>query len=273
MNESHILQYIDKDSFVHRMDGLSKFLWLLVVAIGMLTFRSLISGAVMLLLMLVLALVGAKISPRRLVKSSPIIFGVGLMLGLFHSVVQAGNPVLTIIGPISIKDQGIIIGLSYFFRISVVVFASYMLIWTTNIQELMVGLVKLGIPYKFAFGVFISLRFLPIIQQEVDAVKAAHVIRGHAKGSQLTRRFKLWQRYIFTVMVNGLRKAEFCATAAQLRGFGTSQVRSFYKPFHWTTSGVGLLAFYLVLIVGLKVFERLGMADLIPSLTRDISTF
>jgi len=67
------------------------------------------------------------------------------------------------------------------------------LIWTTNIQQLMVGLVKIGIPYRFAFGVFTALRFLPIIQREVAAVKAAHSIRGHTKASQLGRRFQLWR--------------------------------------------------------------------------------
>ena len=218
MDENPGLQYINIDSPVHRMDGLSKFLWLMVVAIGMLTFRSLPSGAVMLVLIFLVAFVGARIPLRNVLKGAPVIFGVGLLLGIFHAVVQEGNPIFTL-GPISIKDQGLVIGLSYFFRIAVVVFASYLLIWTTNIQQLMVGLVKIGIPYRFAFGLFTALRFLPIIQREVNAVKAAHSIRGHAKVSQLNRRFQLWRRYVFTVMVNGLRKAEYCATAAQLRGF------------------------------------------------------
>jgi energy-coupling factor transport system permease protein len=272
MSEAHILQYLPRDSFVHHMDGLSKFLWLLIVAVAMLTFRSLISGAIMLILMWLLALAGAKIPLRHIIRISPILFGVGLMLGFFHSIIQQGNPVVSL-GPISIKDNGIIIGLSYFFRISVVVFASYMLIWTTNIRDLMAGLVHIGIPYRFAFGVFIALRFLPVIQREVEAVSAAHAIRGRVKKrSQLARRFQLWQRYVFTIMVNGLRKAEFAATAAQLRGFGTIPVRTYYKPFHWSKSGIGLLVFFLVLIVGLHIAEQLGLAELVPSLTRDLST-
>jgi len=272
MDEGHILQYLPQDSFVHRMDGLSKFIWLLVVAVGMLTFKSLASGLVMLIMMFILALIGARIPPRIILKSSPIIFGVGILLGFFHSIIQAGNPVVSL-GPIAIKDQGILIGLSYFFRISVVVFASYTLIWTTNIQELMVGLIKIGVPYQFAFGVFTALRFLPLVQREVDAVKAAHTIRGKPRESQLTRRIKLWQRYVFTVMVNGLRKAEFTATAAQLRGFGAEKTRSFFKPFSWTKSGIGLVVFFLCLIIGLHIAERFILAEMVPSFTRDISTF
>lgn len=271
MDENPGLQYIDIDSPVHRMDGLCKALWLFVVAIGMLTFRSLLSGAVMLVLMFLVAFVGARIPLKNFLRGMPVIFGVGILLGCFHSVVHAGNPVWTL-GPLTVTDNGIVIGISYFLRIGVVVFASYLLIWTTNIQQLMVGLVKIGIPYRFAFGVFTALRFLPIIQREVAAVRAAHSIRGRTRASELGRRFQLWRRYVFTVMVNGLRKAEFCATSAELRGFGSGAVRSFYKPFHWTNSGIAMLVFFFCVIVALIIGERSGMTSWLPMLTGDIST-
>ncbi len=269
--ETPVLQYINQDSIVHRMDGLCKFLWLLIVAVGMLTFRSLISGIVMLVLMLTLALVFAKIPIKTIIRSSPVLFGVGLMLGLFHSVIQPGNPILTL-GLISIKDNGLIIGASYFFRISVVVLASYMLIWTTNVRELMSGLSHIGIPYQFGFGVFTALRFLPVIQREIGAVSAAHSIRGKAKETQLAHRFQLWQRYVFTIMVNGLRKAEFAATAAQLRGFGSSKKRTSYKPFYWSKSGIAMLLFFLVLIIVLHVCERIYGPLMIMAITSDLTT-
>jgi len=270
-SEAPVLQYLSHDSFVHRMDGLSKFIWLLVVAIGMLGFKTLVSGAVMLVSLLILALVGARIPLKTIIKSSPIIFGVGLMLALFHSIIQPGNPLLSL-GPISIKDHGIIVGLSYFFRISVVVLASYMLIWTTNIRDLMAGLVHVGIPYQYAFGIFTALRFLAVIQREIDAVSAAHAVRGQVKQSQLARRFQLWRRYVFTIMVNGLRKAEFSATAAQLRGFGAQKIRTSYKPFKWSKTGAGMLIFFVLVIVGLYVAEYLWGSAMISALTAGFST-
>lgn len=269
-SEAPVLQYINHDSFVHRMDGLSKLIWLLIVAVGMLTFKSVVSGAVLLALLFILALAGARISPRQIVRSAPVLFGIGLLLGLFHSVIQPGNPVLTI-GPISVKDHGIIVGLSYFVRISVVVFASYMLIWTTNIRDLMGGLVNIGVPYTYAFGVFTALRFLPVIQREVDAVSAAHAIRGKAKRSTLADRFQLWQRYVFTIMVNGLRKAEFAATAAQLRAFGVRKQRTSYKPFQWSRAGVCLLVFFLLLIIGLHLAEHFWGPSMLMAVTSDLT--
>jgi energy-coupling factor transport system permease protein len=255
MND-HLLQYLDQDSFVHRMDGLSKLLWMLLVALAMLTFESLASGMVMLALMFALALFGARVPVRRLIRSAPILFGIGALLGFFHSIIQPGHPVLSL-GPLAIKDHGLVVGASYFFRISVVVFASHILIWTTDIRELMAGLASMGVPYTFGFAVFTTLRFLPLIQREVDVVEAAHAIRGRAARMGWSARLRLWQRYVFTVMVNGLRKADYAATAAQLRGIGAGR-RTFYKPFAWSGSGAGLLVFYACLIAGLHLAERAG---------------
>jgi len=120
----------------------------------------------------------------------------------------------------------------------------------------MVGLVRLGIPYRYAFAIFMALRFLPIIQQEVDAVKSAHAIRGRASRSPLAHRFKLWQRYLFTVIVNGLRKAENTALAIESRGFGAFPTRSYVKDFRWTASGFFMVILFIVLGAGLILWER-----------------
>jgi energy-coupling factor transport system permease protein len=122
----------------------------------------------------------------------------------------------------------------------------------------MVGLVRVGMPYRFAFVIFMALRFLPIIQQEVDAVRSAHAIRGRAVKSQLSHRFRLWQRYLFTVIVNGLRKAENTAIAIESRGFGAYPDRTFLKDFHWTRSGALLVACFLLFGIALLVWERAG---------------
>ena len=111
-------------------------------------------------------------------------------------------------------------------------------------------------PYRFAFAIFMALRFLPMVQQEVDAVKAAHAIRGRASRSPFRHRFRLWQRYLFTVIVNGLRKAESTALAVEARGFGAYPDRTFVKPFRWTFSGIFLLLSFIAFGLALIVWER-----------------
>lgn len=254
MNE-HTLAYVDNNSLIHRADALSKLLWVLVVIVMAFQFTTVEARAVLLVSLLLIAIIFARIPLLTILRASPLIFGIALLLGLFHFLITPGMEIFSF-GPFHGTQEGLLKGAGYFFRLAIMVMASFMLIWTTNIRELMVGLVRLGIPYRYAFAIFTALRFLPIIQQEVDAVRAAHAIRGRASRSQLSHRFRLWQRYLFTVIVNGLRKAENTALAIESRGFGAYPDRTFVKDFHWTVSGLVMVALFVAMGVMLVMWER-----------------
>ncbi|MGB9592154.1 MAG: energy-coupling factor transporter transmembrane component T family protein, partial [Candidatus Kryptoniota bacterium] len=236
-----LLAHVDNDSVIHRCDALSKLLWVAIVVIATFLFQASLSRAVMFVVLLFIALFVARIPPRTILKVSPLIFGVAFLLGLFHFFVTKGITPLFVIGKFIVMKEPVEDGLAFFFRLAIMVMASFMLIWTTDIQELMVGLVHLRMPYRYAFAIFMALRFIPMIQQEVEAVKAAHTIRGRAVKSQLSHRFRLWQRYMFTVIVNGLRKAEGTAIAIESRAFGAYPTRTYVKPFRWSLSGLSLV--------------------------------
>jgi len=253
----HLLQYIDSDTVIHRADSLSKLIWVLVVVIATFQLTSTTARGLMLASLLFVALFVARVPLRVIIRSSPLIFGVASLLGLFHMMITPGEAAFRL-GPIAPSWEGLITGAGFFFRLAIMVMASFMLIWTTDIRDLMVGLVRVGLPYRFAFAIFMALRFLPLVQQEVAAVRAAHAIRGKAARSPLQHRFRLWQRYLFTVIVNGLRKAESTAIAVESRGFGAYPDRTFVKDFHWSVSGLILIAIYLAFAGGLLYWERIA---------------
>jgi len=249
------LSYIERNSIMHRLYPLTKLVWVFVVAIGLFLYQEPRSGGIMLGVVMVMALVVSKVPLRTLIGSSKLIFGLGIILMFFHFFADPGNPVYRF-GPLAITDSGLREGPIFFFRLSVVVLASFVLIWTTDTRDLMVSLTKAGIPYRYAFAVFLALRFLPLVQREVDAVKSAHAIRGQAARSGLVHRFKLWQRYMFTVLVNGLRKAEMTATALECRGFGAYPDRTYVKPVEFKASSLMLIVVFVLLQAALIYFER-----------------
>ena len=249
------LRYIPADSPVHRLYPLTKVAWVLVVAVGLFVFKSPLSGAIMLAAVLLVALAGAGISLRNLLNSSALIFGLGILLMLFHFFADPGQPIYRI-GPLAVTDGGLRQGPVFFFRLSVIVLASFVLIWTTDPRDLMVSLSKAGMPYRYAFAVFLAMRFLPLIQREVDAVRSAHAIRGRAARSSLVHRVRLWQRYMFTILVNGLRKAEAAATALDCRAFGAYPVRTYVKDVTFSARGLLLVLAFAVLWTALIVVER-----------------
>ncbi len=95
-----------------------------------------------------------------------------------------------------------------------------------------------------------------MVQREVDAVKSAHAIRGRAARSGLIHRFKLWQRYMFTVLINGLRKAEATATAIECRGFGAFPDRTYVKTVTFRPASLSLIVLFALITAGLVYLER-----------------
>ncbi len=255
-NQQQGLVYTYRASLMNRLYPLVKLAWVFVVAVGLFIYKSPISGAVMFVSVLLLAIVGGKIPINQILSSSKIILMLGLLLMIFHFFADPGETVFKL-GPLSITDNGLYQGPIFFFRLSVVVLASFVLIWTTDTRDLMVSLTKAGIPYRGAFAVFLALRFLPLIQREVDAVRAAHSIRGKSTTSGLGHRFKLWQRYIFTILINGLRKAESTATSLECRAFGLYPTRTYVKDVTFKAMDLLLIVVTALLTIGLVLVERI----------------
>jgi energy-coupling factor transport system permease protein len=252
------LSFMEGSSVLHRIYPLVKLAWVFLVAVGLFLYKTPIPGAVMLVLVLFLALGVARVPLKKVLGSSKYIFGLGLILMFFHFFANPGETVFRI-GPLTVTDVGLREGPIFFFRLSVVVLSSFVLIWTTDIRDLMVSLTQAGVPYRFAFAVFLALRFLPMAQREVDAVRSAHAIRGQAMRSNLLHRIKLWQRYVFTVLVNGLRKAEITSTALECRGFGAFPDRTYVKTVSFQRSDLWLIGLFALVQATLIYMERLGM--------------
>ncbi|MDC7239883.1 MAG: energy-coupling factor transporter transmembrane component T [Spirochaetales bacterium] len=255
MSQSNFLSFKERNSTLNGTYPFIKLIWVFLVAIGLFIFQTPISGGIMFLLVLTLALGAGKISPVEVFRSGIIVFGLGFLLMLFHFFINPGEVVWSL-GFLTITDYGLVIGPVFFFRLSTIVLSSFVLIWTTDTRDLMTSMVKAGMPYRYAYTIFLALRFLPLIQKEVEAVQSAHAIRGRAAGSSFAHRFKLWQRYVFTILINGLRKAEVTADALECRGFGYSEKRTYVKDVHFKTADLILPVITVLILAGLIYMEQ-----------------
>ena len=251
----HSLRYVDNGSLFTRIDALSKLLWVVFVIVVTFQLQSNLARGVMLGLLAFITLILARVPLKSIWQAAPIILIMGTLLFVVNLFTTKSTSFITVAG-LTLGQQGFDRGLELFLRITIMVLASFIFIWTTDIRDLMTGLVRIGMPYRYAFAIFLALRFLPIVQQEVDAVKAAHAIRGRASNSPIRHRIRLWQRYMFTVIVNSLRKAESTALAIDSRGFGAYPTRTYTKNFRWTVTGAMLILFFIAFAAWLILWER-----------------
>src|ERR1041384_4207178 len=230
-----------------KADALSKFIWVAVCSIALLAFRTPAPGIIMTAALLLLLLTDRKVSLVKLVRGLPLVLLVPTCLLLFHSVSHEGREVLRL-GFLSVTREGLNEGLILFFRVAFVVLASLTFLWTSDIRELMVGLVRVRVPYSFAFAIYIALRYIPTMRVERNTIREAFAVRCQSQLIRMRWRFRLWMRYIFLLVINGLQKAEQTAVAMQIRGFGMRRRRTFITPFRFTFHGAALLSGSLLVI-------------------------
>jgi len=121
---------------------------------------------------------------------------------------------------------------------------------TTDPSEFAASLNGVGIPYKVAYAVSLTLRYFPDIQRDYQNISQAQ----QARGLELSRKAKFMSRFknslliIVPLIFSTLERIEYISNAMDLRGFGKLKTRTWYSKRKMTNSD------YIAILVSLFVF-------------------
>jgi energy-coupling factor transport system permease protein len=128
---------------------------------------------------------------------------------------------------------------------------------TTSPQQLWLALNKLGVPYRAAFMIAVTLVFFPVIQKEIHYVYQIQKTRGFKLKFNPAHPIKSFE-FIYPILIPSilllLNRAWELSLSLEMRGLNKN--RSFYKKFNLTkmdisTSCLILLVFELSLLVNI----------------------
>lgn len=239
------VQFFPADTMMHRMDAISKLALVMITgAAGFLLSTPELAAANLAIVLISCFILGG--IPFRKVK--PVIgFLVLLALALifFQVLIYRDGTVIIGVRPFTITDTGLLMGLLFAVRVWTISFASLTFVWTTDPKRFVIALIRVfRVPYRIAYGVFVALRFLPLMSNELKVIKEAHAVRGV---SQVSGRLEAYKRYTVPLLVSGIRKAETVALAMDSRAFGVYPHRTYLEDFEWSKSGIFLVLTVLVL--------------------------
>jgi len=224
MSRLRLGQYVESDTFIHRLDPRTKIAGCLALSATILSDPA---AAVMLTdgALLTAAYLLARVRYAWLVRRMR---GLWLMLGLsflFQCVLTQGEPLLQWRG-FAVTQEGVVKGGITVFRLLVLLFASFLLTMTTSPIRLAAGLEKLlsplarfGVPvHKIAMLVSVSLRFLPVMNEEAEAISKAQRSRGAPLYSpNLLVRIRSLAAVLIPLLAASLQRAGELATAMESR--------------------------------------------------------
>ena len=238
----NIFNYVDRDSFVHRLTGASKLVCLILWSTAsMITFDTRL-----LLLMPILGLIFFAVSKIRLKDVS---FMIGftsvfllmnlILLYLFSpshgTEIYGTKTVLLGKGRFALTAEQLFYMLNYALKFISFIPIVLLFVCTTNPSEFAASLNKLGLPYSVSFSVALALRYIPDIQREYHEISQAQ----QARGIELSRKVNVIKRLrgaaaiLIPLVMSSMQRIEVISNAMVLRSFGKHKKRTWYmaRPF------------------------------------------
>jgi energy-coupling factor transport system permease protein len=215
------LTYEEATCFYHDLDPRVKLLYLAAA------FVVISSGSLVKLLMaLIFTCALASPCPRIFRKTFHVLAG----LAPFMILTALFVVVFTVVFGGENLEAVAIEQVKVFMRVAIVAMAITAVASSTTPQELVRALVKLGFRYTYLYTLIIAVRFIPLVFNELSDIYDAQRSRGLEleKGGVVERLRKL-NALLIPVFVCSLLRARDLAEALELRGFGYSSKRTFYR--------------------------------------------
>ena len=128
---------------------------------------------------------------------------------------------------------------------------------TTHPSQFASSLNQIGVSYKIAYSVSLTLRYIPDVQEEYQTIKLSKEARGVelSKKAKLIKRIKGNLQIISPLIFSSLERIDSISTAMELRRFGKNKKRTWYshqamemKDYGMILSALAVLVLSIVLI-------------------------
>lgn len=219
------LEYLPNDSLFHKLDVRSKLVWFLSINILAFLFWHPVFVGIVLLSTIFVGII-VKIPFKKFLSLMKMLFIPLCFIIGYEALFHPGRTIILKLEPFtSITLEGIMIGLTFLFRILTMVFSSSILTLTTPISHFLDLFTKYKLPYEFAFIITTGIRFIPVLEKEalmtLDAQKARGAELEASKGFIQTLRAYI--PIMLPLLIGAVRRSENLAMAMVARGFGSTK--------------------------------------------------
>ncbi|UWG97178.1 energy-coupling factor transporter transmembrane protein EcfT [Dehalobacter sp. DCM] len=229
---SGFLDYVPGDSFLHRLNPLTKLMLSLVLCVTCFIsdLHFYVIGVIALNLLLA-ASAGVFDRSFRILKAL-IKFSIVLFI-LQILFVRDGNVLFSLPLNIVITDKGLSFSMLFVLRLLAATLPLALMLSVTQMNDLSNVLVEqLRIPYKYAFSLMTAIRFIPIFTNEMAGIMEAQTARGVEFDTRnFFKKLRLILPICVPLLISSVKRIEGGAISVELRGFNCRKKGSGYKRY------------------------------------------
>ena len=249
--------YLDRNTFMHRLDARTKIIIFLLIFVAVLLFDDpLWMLPVTFLVIVQLLNSGALINMRR-IRYVLIVLTISSLL-LWNLFSQGSTPLFWFIEVESLKFS-----IARTLLILLMISDGIILISTTRNEELVLGLIRLGLPYRVGFAISTSLRLVPTIVASLQTISQAQRSRGlDLDSGNLLERIRKFVPLLIPVFISTIRSTNIFGMALESKGFGAREDRTFYLELKMRPADYAVLTFAILFVIASLLAYAFGYGRL-----------
>ena len=201
-------RFKQKDTFMHRLDPRTTFFMALSFSIIGMLFLQIIPLLIILLSMLPFILLAR--STRQWSRSlQGLAYLAGFILIINSFFISFSFAVATVL------------------RLVVLMTAFSLFFLTVHPDDFALALIKMRIPYEFAFAFSMAVRYVPTIATETETIRDAQMSRGlELERGNVFQRVRNYIPILIPIIVSSIRRALQVAESLESRAFGSTAQRT-----------------------------------------------
>jgi energy-coupling factor transport system permease protein len=252
-------QTVDRDSPFTRLDFRTKLTMMLVITLIALTWESPIAGGLLTLLVAIACvLAGVKLNYLATILKFMVPFYLFLLITMgFFNVEQVkaltGKTQLTpllMIGNAKMSVEGTLYGLNIICKTLTMILIFPLVIFTTDVNQMIVSLTKARVPYKMVFIFSSTLRLFPLLAGEIRSIIDAQRLRGLAiERMGWIQKAKIYATVAVPLIVNTMAKSQRLEVVLQSKAFSGDPDRTFLHESELTGADYTMIGVFVILLV------------------------
>lgn len=260
MSRQSLIGYHQGHGFVYELSAVSKLLFFLTISIvAMVTYDTRLIFSIAVFSLVLFKVSGIRYKDVSFVLVFTTVFALlnVVMVYLFApkygvDLYGAETVLWTGIGAYSITSQQLFYLLNLLLKYFCTVPVAIVFLMTTHPSQFASSLNAIGVPYKVAYAVSLTMRYIPDIQEEFYTIRMSQ----EARGLELSHKGKLMDRIkgnlalVIPLIFSSLGRIDTISTAMELRRFGKNKKRTWYtyQPLRLQDYLVLLMLAFLILL-------------------------
>ncbi len=253
------LHTVERDSFFTRLDFRSKLVLMGAITLVAFVWESpVLGGLLALALALTCLAAGVKFSYIRtvIILLLPFAAFMILMQGFLGGDLvrarldrEALTPLFTfpaawpLIGGGMMTWEGVLYALNVVCKTLTMVLVLPLGIFTTDVNAMVIGMVKAHIPYKIAFIFSSTLRFFPLLFEEIQTIIEAQRLRGLAFETMgVLKRLRVYAKIAVPLILGALVKSQMLDIVLQSKAFTGSPERTYLHETQLSAADYAVMA-------------------------------